>query len=244
MPKEIVLKKNILGGFNRKQVIDCISMLKSDCVAPITADELHSKLKQIELINTELQIKENKIKELQQQLNDINGKTCSASASLSEATRTVTKAKNDAQSINHQLRCDIKNRNNKIEQIFTKINNINKEIDRIKNSLISTDNKLSDISISNTASVSPTVVINESQDIMSPTIDEVIYPEIDVITTATTEETQLDIITIDSEHVEETKNSIDNFFDELYKMTNGKLFEPRKKLPDNLETSDDFEYEY
>ena len=41
---------------------------------------------------------------------------------------------------------------------------------------------------------------------------------------------------------EENFNSIDNFFAELYKMTNGKLFEPRK-IPENI-TPDDFEYEY
>lgn len=243
MQKEIVLKKNIFGGFNRKQVIDCLSQLKSDCSADSNPEELRFKQAQIERMQSDLKEKDDKIKELQAQLNDLNkSKSYTDSGTLFEANRIVTNAKNNAEEINTILRNAVVSKNIHIEEMFDKIKNINKEIDRIKNSLLTSDYKLSDISIKKVTCVEPKEKTKpKSVEFPEAEIIEQTSDEIDIADKYAVDENETES---NAKHIKDTdknNNSIDNFFDELYKMTNSKLFEQNKKSSD---TYDDFEYEY
>ena len=247
MQKEIIIKKNIIGGFNRKQVIDCIAQLKSDSDARINPDELRSMQELVENYQNELSKKDNEITNLKQQLQDLNC-SCAASKTLFEANRTVAEAKNCAKAINTKTKNDVEYRRNRIEEIFEKIKNANIEIDKIKNSLVNTDQKLNNISINNLESKKSETTVSEKIK-LSHLIDK---PNEAKETTADKEAAEETILKQDitqsitevTNNPEENINSIDNFFSELYKMTNGKLFEPRK-MPDNFsDSTDDFEYEY
>lgn len=243
MQKEIVLKKNIFGGFNRKQVIDCLSQLKSDCFADSNPEELRFKQAQIERMQSDLKEKDDKIKELQAQLNDLNkSKSYTDSGTLFEANRIVTNAKNNAEEINTILRNDVVSKKIHVEEMFDKIKNINKEIDRIKNSLLTSDYKLSDISIKKVTCVEPKEKTKpKSVEFPETEIIEQTPDEIDIADKYTVDENETESNAKHIKDTDENNNSIDNFFDELYKMTNSKLFEQSKKSSD---TSDDFEYEY
>lgn len=256
MQKEIIFKKNIFGGFNRRQVIDCLSQLKSDCAARISPEELRNMQELIDNYQHEINEKDNEITNLKQQLQDLNY-SCTASKTLFEAKRTVTEAKNRAHKINTKLKNNVEDRSNRIEDIFEKIEKVNSEIDRIKNSLLSADLKLDNISINNLEAKRSEVNVSKPQETV-PVVDdnnEVTevskvskVSEVSEVTEATEEvlssERKSEVISEDISATEETINSIDNFFTELYKMTNGKLFEPRKMPEKASDSPDDFEYEY
>lgn len=253
MQKEIIFKKNIFGGFNRRQVIDCLSQLKSDCAARISPEELRNMQELIDNYQHEINEKDDEITNLKQHLQDLNY-SCTASKTLFEANRTVTEAKNRAQEINTELKNTVEDRSNRIEDIFEKIEKVNSEIDRIKNSLLSADLKLDNISINNLEAKRSEVNVSKPQETV-PVVDdnnEVTeaskVSEVSEVTEATEEvlssEGKSEVISEDISVPEETINSIDNFFTELYKMTNGKLFEPRKMPKKASDSPDDFEYEY
>lgn len=250
MQKEIIFKKNIFGGFNRRQVIDCLSQLKSDCAARISPEELRNMQELIDNYQHEINEKDDRITNLKQQLQDLNY-SCTASKTLFEAKRTVTEAKNRAQEINSKLKNNVEDRSNRIEDIFEKIEKVNSEIDRIKNSLLSADLKLDNISINNLEAKRSEVNVSKPQETV-PVVDDnnevTEVSKVSEVTEATEEvlssERKSEVISEDISGTEETINSIDNFFTELYKMTNGKLFEPRKMPEKASDSPDDFEYEY
>lgn len=244
MQKEIIFKKNIFGGFNRRQVIDCLSQLKSDCAARISPEELRNIQELIDNYQNKINEKDNEITNLKQQLQDLNHPT-TASKTLFEANRTVTEAKNRAQEINTTLKNTVEDRSKRIEDISKKIEKVNSEIDRIKSSLLSVDQKLESISINNLETEnSQTTDLNQTKTV--PVFDdnnEVTGITEDAEEVKSQQDKKEETIQIVSSP-EETFNSIDNFFTELYKMTNGKLFEPRKMPEKASDSPDDFEYEY
>ena len=256
MQKEIIFKKNIFGGFNRRKVIDCLSQLKSDCATRISPEELRNMQELIDNYQNKIIEKDNEITNLKQQLQNLNC-SCTASKTLFEANRTVTEAKNRAHKINTKLKNNVEDRSNRIEDIFEKIEKVNSEIDRIKNSLLSADLKLDNISINNLEAKKSEVNVFKPQETV-PVVDdnnEVTevskvskVSKISEVTEATEEvlsaERKSEVISEDISGTEEIVNSIDNFFTELYKMTNGKLFEPRKMPEKASDSPDDFEYEY
>lgn len=243
MNREIILKKNILGGFDRKQVIDCIAHLKADCAGKASADEIEAAKTAIDTFTKMISQKDVQIKELKSQLDEIksskNDKSpSSAVKSISEANQTVTSAKKRADEITNTVKADIENKSDKLDTIFSKLTAINKEIERIKNVLSEASDKLSDININSEADGNAII----SEDFKQSATPQIPENEQTVTQTDVAEKQAIEDITEFLSQTEENFNSIDNFFAELYKMTNGKLFEQRKK-PD-FDTSDDFEYEY
>lgn len=243
MNNEIILKKNIVGGFNRKQVIDCIVQIKKDCANKVSVDEIEATKNTIDTYTEMVSLKDVQIKELRNQLDEINSSKkdkspSSAVKSISEANQTVTAAKKRAEEITNTVKAEIENKSDKLDSIFTKLTLINNEIERIKNVLSEASEKISDINI-NCETESNTII---SDDIKQSVTSKAHEKEQNIIKTEVAENQPTEDITEFLIQTEENFNSIDNFFAELYKMTNGKLFEQRQKP--NFDTSDDFEYEY
>lgn len=243
MNNEIILKKNIVGGFNRKQVIDCIVQIKKDCANKVSVDEIEATKKAIDAYTEMVSQKDDQIKKLKNHLNEVNYSKSNQSPtttakSISEANQTVMSAKKRADEISNTVKTEIKNKNDKINSIFAQLTFINNEIERIKNVLSEASEKVSNINI-NCETDSNTII---SDDIKQSVTSKAHDKEQNIIKTEVAENQPTEDITEFLIQTEENFNSIDNFFAELYKMTNGKLFEQRQK-PD-FDTSDDFEYEY
>lgn len=250
MQQEIILKKNIIGGFNRRQVTECLLQLKRDCTNGVSSEEIEAAKALIEAYTAALKEKSEQINLLTEQLNAASAPESddriSVAKSISEAEQNIANAKIEADKIKIRTKNKIENNVSKMDTMFSKIHKISNETERIKSLLEEILIKLSHIqtkfdyekSFDNKPivdTVSETVSEAIQADIKKelPPEPESIIDIPEVVVTQLIEETQ------------ENVNSIDNFFNELYKMTNGKLFEPRKLAERPAEDSDDdFEYEY
>ncbi len=241
MKQEIIFKKNIFGGFDRRQVIACIEKLQQESVSAAEDKNLLNLRETVEQYSNLLQEKNLIVEELKTQLAEISSsKTFTNNDSfinnISQAERNIENAKQRSEIITESLKHDISDKNEKLNVLFAKINNIKEQSEIIKDNLSKILLKLNNIEIdysSESTTNTENQEIKESFSEPDDTTDNVLENKEPTLT-----EDEIDKIFQE----EDNFNSIDNFFAELYKMTNGKLFEPRK-LPEP-DSDDDFEYEY
>lgn len=230
MQQEIILKKNVFGGFNRKQVVDCIEKLQLEHSDTVSDKELSYIKNKLKIYTEDLDKKNRIIQELKSRLKEADKAISSPTAqeSISNADKIILRAKRKAEQITKEAETSIETKRIKAEKLLSKVILINDETERIKKELNNVMVKLSEITITDCP---------DKEEI------EPIKPE-DAVLTKEPNSIKDTIEDIDEylNRTEENFNSIDNFFAELYKMTNGKLFEPRK-MPENI-TPDNFEYEY
>lgn len=245
MQQEIILKKNIIGGFNRKQVTQCLLQLKSECNETLSADYIADIKNTIDNLTAILNDKTDQTRLLKELLESLKRTDCedriTMTKSISKSEKNIEKAKSQAEEIKKKTKNEIESKSVKLEIMFSKIHLIGKETERIKGRLTQTLDRLSEIQINTDIEE----VNNQHEKVQTVPIEEVITIKGETLPENEPEnviESYEDNINIISEDTQESINSIDNFFAELYKMTNGKLFEPRP-LPKS-DTDDDFEYEY
>lgn len=241
MAKETVFRRSVFGGFDRKQVIGYITSLSAKCTDPATRDEILRLRKYIsdleDLIKTRNETLESLTIELEQ--NKISGSTV-PEAIL--AIQTIVNTHRKVQTVNDELNTitelisnTIAQRKPKINSMLTKIDEINEQIVTLQAGLKAVSLKLSQVHFDS---------ITLSEEIPCPQVTEEppeAKAETDVITDLETADEIYDetnelyspiVIEYDDED-ELTVNSIDNFFRELDKLAEAKLFDLTTILDNN-----------
>ena len=230
MQQEFIFKKNIFGGFNRRQVIDCIEKLQGEHSNTVSDKELSDIKNTLKIYTENLGEKNRIIQELKAKLNEAYEAAAlpDTQKTIGNAEKIILQAKSTAEQITKKTEVTVEAKRIKSDKLLSNIILINEETERIKKELTEVMVKLSEIAITDCP------VNKEVKPIQH---DEAVVPE-----KSSSDKNTIEDIDEYLNRTEENFNSIDNFFAELYKMTNGKLFEPRK-IPENI-TPDDFEYEY
>ncbi len=214
MSKEFIIKKNIFGGFDRRQVIDYLAHLQSQCAEPGVQDEIEATRNRIKALLEKIEEKDRKIKSLNEELRsleDFNSTSAQADGfeSLSEADKIIENAKTEAKKYINETKQTVKNNNEQFDRIMSRISSLNEEIaiigtnaDKISSEIINLADE-EDNEYSTEAEASANIPENSE----SP---ETFEEEIKFVLPETNEK-----ISDDSDSF----NYIDNFFSELEKLT-------------------------
>ena len=217
MNKEFIIKKNIFGGFDRRQVIDYLAHLQSKCGDSATHEEIESTKEKIKVLIEKIEEKDRKIKNLNYELKELNSLKLQSEQidgfeSLSEADKIINNAKTEAQKYIHETKQTVISHNEQFEKIMTKISSLNKEIELIGTNAGKISSEIENITVAEDeyVNIEPeiTEIIPETSD---NNIEEYESEEIiDFILPETTE--------VETE-ISDAFNYIDNFFSELEKIT-------------------------
>lgn len=215
MSKEFIIKKNIFGGFDRRQVIDYLAHLQSQRAEPGVQYEIEVTRNRIKSLLEKIEEKDRKIRILNEELESIeNFNSTSAQTdgfeSLSEADKIIENAKNEAKKYINETKQTVKNNNEQFDKIMSRISSLNEEIavigtnaDKISSEIVNLADE-DDDDYSTEAEASAYIPeISESPDTFEEDIIEFVLPETD-------EEISDDA---------DSFNYIDNFFSELEKLT-------------------------
>ena len=215
MSKEFIIKKNIFGGFDRRQVIDYLGHLQSKCCDSTTHDEIESTKERIKVLLKKIEEKDRQIKSLNDELKAVNTLDFSKEQadgfdSLIEADKIIEKAKTEAKKYINETKQTVKNNNEQFDKIMSRISSLNKEItligtnaDKISSGIVNI--AVEEYDFDNIEQV-VTKVISETPDIDAEEAEETT----DFILTETSEDRSSDT---------DSFNYIDNFFSELEKLT-------------------------
>lgn len=217
MNKEFIIKKNIFGGFDRRQVIDYLAQLQSKCGDSTTHEEIESTKEKIKVLIEKIEEKDRKIKNLNDELKELNSLKLQSEQndgfeSLSEADKIISNAKAEAKKYIHETKQTVISHNEQFKKIMTKISSLNKEIELIGTNAGKISSEIENITVAEDESVNIEPEITENNPETSDNnIEEYESEEIiDFILPETTE-----VETADSDAF----NYIDNFFSEIEKIT-------------------------
>ncbi len=239
MSKEFILKKNIFGGFDRRQVIEYIAHLQSQCVDNVTKDEIESTKKKIKDFLDAIEEKNRMIENLHKELNSLNSldesdfNTDEVFNALNEADGIVESAKKEAKKYIVAAHQTVTNNAEKFSSMRAKLVALNDEITFIGQSADKISSKLDNVSLEKNAdnefaetykntATEPEVIENTG---LTATIEEISVKNIESFADDNYSEegydkiSLSDIIEDEDESVESPYNSIDNFFTELGKIT-------------------------
>ena len=217
MSKEFIIKKNIFGGFDRRQVIDYLAHLQSKCGDSTTHDEIESAKEKIKILIEKIEEKDRRIENLNNELKELNtlqvaAEQTDAFESLSEADKIIDNAKAEAKKYIHETRQTVISHNEQFEKIMTKISSLNKEIELIGTNAGKISSEIENITVAEDeyvniepeiTEITPETSDNNIEEYESEEIIDFILPETS------------DAETEDSDEF----NYIDNFFSELEKIT-------------------------
>ncbi|MEE0980845.1 MAG: hypothetical protein U0K91_04105 [Acutalibacteraceae bacterium] len=217
MNKEFIIKKNIFGGFDRRQVIDYLAQLQSKCGDSATHEEIESTKEKIKVLIEKIEEKDRKIKNLNDELKELNSLKLQSEQidgfeSLSEADKIINNAKTEAQKYIHETKQTVISHNEQFEKIMTKISSLNKEIELIGTNAGKISSEIENITVAEDEYVNIEPEITENiPETSDNNIEEYESEEIiDFILPETTE--------VETE-ISDAFNYIDNFFSELEKIT-------------------------
>lgn len=215
MNKEFIIKKNIFGGFDRRQVIDYLAQLQSKCGDSATHEEIESTKEKIKVLIEKIEEKDRKIKNLNDELKELNSLKLQSEQidgfeSLSEADKIINNAKTEAQKYIHETKQTVISHNEQFEKIMTKISSLNKEIELIGTNAGKISSEIENITVAEDEYVNIEPEITENiPETSDNNIEEYESEEIiDFILPETTE--------VETE-ISDAFNYIDNFFSELEK---------------------------
>lgn len=239
MSKEFILKKNIFGGFDRRQVIEYIAHLQSQCMDNETKDEIESTKKKIKDFLEAIEEKNKKIENLHNELNSLNALeevdsiTDGAVNTLHKADQIIESAKKEAAEYIVTAQQTVMNNNEKFNSMKAKLVALNEEIALIGKSADKISSKLNCVSLEKIADIEIAETYKntatepekiENIDSMV-TIEDIPVDNIEKCENNNNFEEGYDTISLSDivEDKEETAaspyNSIDNFFAELGKIS-------------------------
>ena len=231
MSMEFILKKNIFGGFNRREVINCISDLQAQSISSDNRNQIESTKAKISEIRKKIVAKDIEIVKLNSQLKELVALAdnspdyySDAHTSMNEADKIIAAAKNEANQYLSETDTYIKNSNKEFEALIGRVHALNNELKAIGKNAghISFElNKVTIEPIENEdkcpVSEAPIPVLAfQPNDSPTPSsnndeYDDELTEEYDEITLPVSDDP------IDA--VSDSFNSIDNFFAELDKLT-------------------------
>lgn len=239
MKQEYIIKKNIFGGFNRADVIDCLASLSENNRLPQqnNYDDLKKKINQL---NEEIKNKDAIIESIKS-TNSTDFKKINRNNSVRSADRIINNAKSQANHIKEDVIDCIRTYESQIESIQDKSVSATEILNKLSESIYQLSEKLENFSFENSleyssskyisADSNPAEVLtteNNFSDVKNEVTDGIdvndINPEIPLSDSKETPEVEKvhfvekpeadvpDIVTDD------TFNSIDNFFAEMDKL--------------------------
>lgn len=232
MSMEFILKKNIFGGFDRRQVIDCISELQSKSVSSDHRNQIEVTKSRINEIKKKISVKDVEIDKLNKQLKELTALAdmstddySEAYASINEADKIISAAKNEANQYMSETDTYIKKSNKDFESLMNKVHALNNELkvmgknaDHISAELNKVTIQPVDKETGNHNSkpqipdrVSPKYIPSPNDSISNDEYDDELTEEYDEIT--------LPVEDTPTDDIPNSFNSIDNFFAELDKLT-------------------------
>ena len=217
MSKEFIIKKNIFGGFDRRQVIDYLAHLQSQCTEPGIQDEIEATRNRIKTLLEKIDEKDRMIKSLNEELQSLeNFNSTSAQAdgfeSLSEAHKIIENAKTEAEKYINETKQTVKNNNEQFDKIMSRISSLNKEITLIGTNADRISSEITNITVEeNDYDVSEQEITEDIPEVPDENT-EADGTEIDLLLPETNKDETADTDT-------DSFNYIDNFFSELEKLT-------------------------
>lgn len=146
MDRDLILKKNIVGGFNRKQVLAYITQLQTSCDTSRSAkaeiDELRQRISVLRELSKE---KDKQIASLTTEIDKINSNDIPDEADfeiLKRSSEKIDEARADADSITATVNEGIKSKEEKISALFERLASINSEISRFSGRISELSDKL------------------------------------------------------------------------------------------------------
>ncbi len=252
MSKEFILKKNILGGFDRQQVIDCLSQLQSKCTDRHTRAEIEKTNQQINDYLKKIDERNKRIKELETELRELKDFEKSPDnnilKNLKTADRIVECAKEKAAIHIKTANNSASENSEKFTQLLLRVDSLKAEISQIGKKADNISSKLSIIETDESKNTDEALTDTYQKTLIAETVQNEAddsYEQIKEID---------DVVLIEEENIRgielNSDNSIDNFFAELEKLTGSENFydngpsidEPfdksKKILPDTDEKKD------
>lgn len=148
MDKDIILKRSVLGGFDKKQVMDYIGSLQAECCNREAAEEINETKKQIDSLKFILDEKNHAISELQELVEQINLNKSKDNSpndfigAFSQSEEHIKVAKEAANTIND---C-ILTADSEIDPLLNKLSSISGEVENIEERLTNISEKFDELS--------------------------------------------------------------------------------------------------
>lgn len=228
MSKEFVIKKNIFGGFDRRQVIDYIAHLQSQCANSETKAEIETSKEKIKVFLAEIEEKNQKIQSLTDELNTLNSFAASAQnkdslETIAQADKILEKAKNEAEKYISTSTAKANEHTEKFSRMMSKLTSLNEEIALIGANAGKISSEIADIEIEEAEVVSEgnqslcedDHMLSEASEIISeeePSEIEIKQEDDCFAPSVIQADTDVNVD-------EDSFNYIDNFFTELEKLT-------------------------
>ena len=240
MGKEFILKKNIFGGFDRRQVIEYISQLQSQCQDIQSQTEIEEIKNKIDSFKKAIDDKDRTISKLNEELeklNTLNEKQNAVDSlkGIAEADKIISAARAEAEEYITKTKLTYNSNKEKFEALFLKLTSLNAELLRIGTNFENISKRINEVRIDDTES---------ERNIEEPVIQPVIFSEPEIGCVSSIKESfaessdsdyepeeavepEIEFIPddIESGDIPDSFNYIDNFFAELEKLTGADNFD-------------------
>lgn len=146
MDRDALLKKNIIGGFNKKDVMDYINRLRKETSDRYVRGEIDDMRLRAAALREILKEKDKQIAILNQKIDNINSIELPAENSDSDfemLRRSSSHIQDDE--ITSQISADIKEKEAKISSLLERLSSINDEITRFNESISQLSGKIKDV---------------------------------------------------------------------------------------------------
>lgn len=150
MERDMLLKKNIIGGFDRKQVLEYVNRLQSSCDSRKTREEIAETRLRIEALREAIRNKDKEISALNHEIDTISNielpkDNGSQFDILKRSDMSIDEAREKAEEITEQISEGIKSKDEKIVALFTKLFAINEEISKLSSNLSTISEKMDEV---------------------------------------------------------------------------------------------------
>ena len=150
MDRDVLLKKNIFGGFDKKQVLEYITQLQDSCDDRKTKNEIEELRARVELLREILKERDREIASLSHQINDTAMGSFPAAGSseydiLKRSAAKIDEARERAEEITDQISENIAGKGDNIAALFNKLTSINQTLTRLSGNLTGLSEQMEDV---------------------------------------------------------------------------------------------------
>ena len=240
MGKEFILKKNIFGGFDRRQVIEYIAQLQSQCEDIQSQTEIEEIKNKIDSFKKAIDEKDRTISKLNDELNKLNSLNDTQNAvdclkGIAEADKIISAARAEAEEHISKTKIAFNNNKDKFESLFSKLSSLNAELLRIGENFENISKRINEVRIEDVPHKEnfeePVIlpeIIDEEDTAYDSTEPETVTETTKVIDEpeeAVEPENEYIPEEIENNDIPDSFNYIDNFFAELEKLTGAENFD-------------------
>lgn len=150
MERDVLLKKNIFGGFDKRQVMAYINRLQESCDDRKTRNEIDDMRSRIEILRDVLREKDKEIAILTHQIDEVSTVDLPDSNSpgydiLKRSAAQIDEAREKADEITGMLSENIKAKGDNITALFNKLTNINQSLTKLSGNLYGLSDKMENV---------------------------------------------------------------------------------------------------